>query len=620
MANSIDFDKTFSYSGENSKYIVQLERHKFPWWIFLLLLPLLFLIKCNKTITVNCYEPVNHIPITGQEVDMQYVPHFVFSDGKFFPSDTLKLSKITDSTGFAVFDSLPCSVFSYVFYFLQEVDISAVSQCHAAVGFKKNFHFTSHVDLEMQPRREDLHVKLIDKETGDELPDGILYYTYNKNGETITDSVHCDAAGVAEIPQMRFCSKIDLLAKCYGYADTIRLQAPCESLIVPDDASAMRLRPIKKKFSFFVKNKETKEPIPDAKCTVTLTRPKGQIESRQVRTSTDGKGIAFYDNAFVLSIVAIHAEKVRFKPGDLEGGPYTVEEFVKQPDDVRTIWLEPDPFVVEFQNVDSLTGRPIAGVKNKIVIIDPNGTRTETEEISNSNGIFPIKAKEKSKILIDAQKRPAYKDKHREIPSFNDKMDKKVRMEPDFATLTFRTVVDPSWSVLPDCQLKVSGSVSGSLKPSNSGSGVFSVTFRKDELLSITASKTGYTTNSTKVNRNTYNELNVANQQRRDIPLKLDISPCNAGSNVPKQGDNYHQRSFGMGKQKGCASIEVDFYAEADYLTIYDGVGTAGKIIVPRELIQNKAVKQFCFEKGAVTVVIESSGTSSWQYVVNCPN
>ena len=167
MANSINFDKTFSYSGENTKYIVQLERHKFPWWIFLLLLPLLLLIKCNKTISVNCFESSNLIPIAGQEVDMQYVPHFVFNDGKFFPSDTLKLTKITDSTGFAVFDSLPCSVFSYVFYCLQEADFSAVSQCYAAIGVKKNFHFTSHVDLGMQPRREDLHVKLIDKETGD---------------------------------------------------------------------------------------------------------------------------------------------------------------------------------------------------------------------------------------------------------------------------------------------------------------------------------------------------------------------------------------------------------------------------------------------------------------------
>ena len=521
MAN-IHVNKDFDYNKDNNFYTVKMVRKRFPWWIFLLLLPLLLLIKCNKTITVNCYETDNHIPIAEQEVDMQYVPHFVYNDGKFFPSETLKLTRVTDSMGLAVFDELPCSVFSYVFYCMQDAIFSAESQCHESVEVKTNFHFTNHVDLEMQPRREDLHIKLIDKETGDELPDGVLYYTYtDENGQTVTESVQCNAEGIAEIPQMRFCSKIDLLAKCYGYADEERLQASCESLIVPDDASAMRLRPIKDKITFFVKNKKTKEPIPDAECTVTLTTPRGKSESHQVRTSTDGRGYGFYDNAFILSIVAIHAEKTRFKPGDLEGGPFTVEEFIKQPADVRTIWLEPEPLVVEFQNVDSITGNPIAGVKNKIVIIEPDGTRTEIVETSNSNGIFPVKAVENSKIIIDAQKRPAYKDKHREIPSFNEKVDKKVLMEPDYATLKFRTIMSATGNVLPDCKLVITGTISGNIQPNNSGSGVFSVTFRKDELLSITASKNGFITNSTKVNRNTYNELNVANQSRRDIPLKL---------------------------------------------------------------------------------------------------
>lgn len=518
----ISFNKNITYSSEQNEYTVQLVRRRFPWWIFLLLLPLLLLIKCNKTITVYCYEPDNKIPITEQDVDMQYVPHFVYNDGKFFPSDTLKLTKATDSTGIAVFDSLPCSVFSYFFYCMQDAEFSALSQCHSAVGVKKNFHYTSHIDLPMQPRREDLHIKLMDKETGDELPDGILYYTYIENGHTITDSTHCDAAGIAEIPQIRFCTKIDLIAKCYGYADTMRLQVPCDGLLIADDISAMRLRPIKENFTFFVKDVETKEPIPEAICTVTLTSPNGKLreERTNIRTSVSGKGIAFFSNAFVRATIAIHAsKKPYYNDSTLQGGPFTVANFIKQPNDVRTVWLRPEPFTVDFQVVDSITGRPIPGAKVHVKIIDPNGTISEHDVISNSpNGMFPVKAKENSKIIIDAQKRPAYKDKHHEIAKLNENVDKKIRMEPDYATLMFRTVEDPSWSILPGCNLNVTGSVSGNLPPSNSGSGVFQVSFRKDERISITASKTAYSTNSTKIRNASLNQLST--QQDRDIPLK----------------------------------------------------------------------------------------------------
>ena len=83
--------------------------------------------------------------------------------------------------------------------------------------------------------------------------------------------------------------------------------------------------------------------------------------------------------------------------------------------------------------------------------------------------------------------------------------------------------------------------------------------------------------------------------------------------------DDYHERSYNMGTEEGNSQIILDFYSEADYLTIYDGVGTAGPVLVPRRLIQDDMVIPFHFTKGAVTVVIESSGTSTWKYEVSCP-
>ena len=86
-------------------------------------------------------------------------------------------------------------------------------------------------------------------------------------------------------------------------------------------------------------------------------------------------------------------------------------------------------------------------------------------------------------------------------------------------TLTFRTIEQGSGKVLAGCSFVPRGSISGSLKYVEKSPGVFDVSFRRDELVSITASKAGYDSNSTKVKNAGYNQLQT--QSDRDIPLKL---------------------------------------------------------------------------------------------------
>lgn len=623
VKNEIHVKKGIKYSEEYETYTIQMTKRKNYWWLLLLLLPLLLLIQCHKDITVRCVEPEKKQPVTGQEVIIDYDAHFLLKEGRFLPSDNIRITQTTDEQGKTVFKDLPCSVFSYIFYCLSTMDVYTQSDCYHAAETNCNFHFTRNVLLEMTPRREDLHILLLDLETSDPLPDGILVYQYEENGVVKTDSVRAEADGVATIPQMRSCGEMKLLKGiCYGYADTTRMDVPCSQLVMADPKEALRLRPLKDRFTFYVKNKETRQPIPNAQCLVTLTHP-GQSKTqivRHVRTSIDGKGIAVYENAFVLSTIAIHASKYHYKDGDLESGPWTVENYIQQDDDTRTVWLEPEPFLQEFINVDSITGKPIPGVRNVIRVTNPDGTTEEYTEISNSNGVFPILTKEDAKVEVISTK-DGYIQKHTVYHKFGDIKEEEriIRIQPELVTLQFRTVRESNWNILPDCDLTVSGSISGSLPPSNSGDGEFSVTMRKNELLSIVASKTGFLPNRTKVRNSSYNELFSAPQERRDIPLKSDLPPCNGGNNVPKNNDDYHERSYNMGTEEGDSQIILDFYSEADYLTIYDGVGTAGPVLVPRRLIQDDMVIPFHFIKGAVTVVIESSGTSTWKYEVSCP-
>ena len=199
--------------------------------------------------------------------------------------------------------------------------------------------------------------------------------------------------------------------------------------------------------------------------------------------------------------------------------------------------------------------------------------------------------------------------------------------QPKYVKLLFRTVnADKLEELVPNCDLKVLGSVSGILSPINSGDGTFEVSFRRSENLTIVVSRKNWVTTTDKVNAKNYDYLQVA-QERRDIPLKQNLPPCSAGKNTPKGANEmHHNRTYGMGQEEGNASIWVDFYSEADHLKVIDG---EGNVLINR-MIRNKNEGgqnpiPFHFKGGSVTVVIEtsthnSSYGSSWEYILNCPH
>lgn len=541
---TIKFDTNVRYREEFNVYPLQM-KHPFRWWWFLLLLlPLLLFIKCNKDIAVTCLDAESRESISGQDVSMSYDAHYLWHDGRFFCTKTIKRTQTTDDRGNTVFTDWPCSVFSYVFYCLGNVTFSASCPCYEDISERFLFHFRRHVNLKMKPLREDIFIKLLDKETMDVLPDAAVVCRYTDNGCEKVDSARTNAAGVATFRQMRYCSVIgEIQGSCYGYADTVKMNIPCRSLLSVGDNTALRLRPLKERFTFFVKNRETRQPIPDAVCIVTITHPGASrhTESRQVRTSIDGKGIAVYNDAFVLSTIAVKASKVHYKDGELEGGPWNVEQFIKQSDSIRTIWLESEPYLAEFINTDSINGYPIPGVENVIKIIDPAGNEEAVNEISNSNGIFPVTAKEDSRIEIISTKNPAYKQKSVIIEEFKDR--ENILMEPNMVDVKLLTVRNINGQpLLPQCSLGIIGSVSGVLPPTDSGlTGEFTVTARIDENIFVIASKVSYETNSTTV----HNEPVTNLQNGRKIPLTPKPVVYEHSSPAQGQSKNYYEMGDG---------------------------------------------------------------------------
>ena len=149
------------------------------------------------------------------------------------------------------------------------------------------------------------------------------------------------------------------------------------------------------------------------------------------------------------------------------------------------------------------------------------------------------------------------------------------------------------------------------------------MTFRRGESLTIVASRKDWKTTTDKVNAKNYDYLKV-DQERRDIPLKQDLPPCNAGEEAEKgKNEMHHSRKYGMGQEEGKASIWVDFYSEPDHLKIVDGEGN----VVVDQMVKDKNEGgtnpiEFSFKGGSVTVIIETStkNGSSWKYTLNCPH
>lgn len=517
--------KQFNYYETNSEYGFQIKRKPNLWWLLLLLLPLLLLIPLKKDIVVVT-QTADGIPEPYVDVAMQYTAEYLLWQKQFLvkvPYDTIQK---TDSTGKTVFKDLGYSVYSLVFHFRNPVVFTAGNDCYEEIRVERNFHTTRKVVMKMNPVVADVRFKVVDSELGFELPDAVVECEFVSRNGTQKVVETTDATGCVLIKNVLLCGDLDSVrASADGYADTLLTHLSVYDLLEESGGYVIPLRPLKDRFTFFVKNKWTKEPIPDALAEVTLIYKGTNVSGGKSRTNVDGLGRGFFDDARLLAKVDIKATKSpTYKPGELEGD-YTVREFKSLPDSLRVVWLEPEPYTVQFRNIDTLSDEPIAGVKNEIVIEGIDGTTRSKVEPSNRNGYFPVTAMAGDKITIVSTFDPYYYPKTTIISKF-EKGDT-IYMHPVLVSLDFMTVEEDNGKItgiLPDCDLKVV--VDGKdVNPTNSGTGQFTVpNLRLTSKISIEASKTGYEPNDMKVRNKSVEQLWKAPQEEREIPLLKHIA------------------------------------------------------------------------------------------------
>ena len=517
----------FNYDGDNPEYGFQLKKKANLWWLLLLLLPLLLLIPLKKDVTV--YTQLDGNPEPFVDVSMNYTARYLLWNKKFnvkIPYDTIQQ---TDSTGRTVFKKVGYSVYSFVFHFNSPIVFTAGgNECHDSIEKSCRFHTTRKVELDMQPRLADVRLKVVDKELEFVIPGAQVECEYiAKNGkQQMVETT--DAAGCGVVKDARVCSSFNSIkVSADGYADTLLTNLQVADLLEQAGGYVIPLRPLKDRFTFFVKNKYTKEPIPEALAEVTLMINGQTGTVNRSTTNVDGLGQGFFDNARVLATVDIKASKQGYYDSVFvapkgKPNPMKVREFVALPDDARVVWLRPKPHVEQFRNVDTLSNQPIAGVKNEIVVNGIDGTTKTYEATSNRNGYFDVTALPGDKITIKSTLDPTYYPKTTVI----DKFEKAeiVYMRPKLVSLDFRTMemVDGQiYGLLPNCTLAIT--VDGKrVNPNDSGNGNFSVAnVRLNSTISIAASKKYYNS-STKIRNRNVGDLYKAPQDERDIPLSIE--------------------------------------------------------------------------------------------------
>lgn len=241
MSNNkeIHASKSLSYSENCNVYSVRLKKRRKFWWLLLLLLPLLLLIRCERSLTVRCYDVDTEENIEGAQVMLKYNVHYLVDETGLLPRYEYTEEAVTDEAGLAEFDNIKCSLFCYLFHHRSPMDLSAVTECYVPADTIMSLHCHRRVDLPMK-QQTGLPVCVVDKDTYDGLPEAVVRW---KLGKDRTGSIRVDDDGYGVLLDVPRChgtlAQIDASAE--GYYDTTYYNISFDNL--GDSCLTIKMRP-----------------------------------------------------------------------------------------------------------------------------------------------------------------------------------------------------------------------------------------------------------------------------------------------------------------------------------------------------------------------------------------
>jgi|GEM_PF-1864330 len=526
--------KTFKYDAGVSEYTIQLRKFNW-WWLLLLLLPLL-LIRCEKDVFVKVQESGTNAPVSEALVHFGYNKSFIYDEGRFFTNDADPRNGMTDADGLVKFGQLEYSVYSWIFKFNTPAITYATSTCFASDTLSSRYHFIWDQDtlnLKVYPIMAPMDFRVVDDEDGEPLPDAKVTIEAAYLDKVYQDAAVTDANGRVVFNNIPRCGVVNTVkGEVEGYhSGELKEQAIPDLSAALDPNRTLRLKPIKKNLVFYVEDCKTGRRIPGAEVTIELDFD-GKKSTQIKRTNVNGVGKGQYDDAYIIADVTLVGKAPPYYR-DNQLPAYKVEDFIKLPDSMRTICLEPVPNNVTFKNIDSLTNRALAGVVNEVVI-ENAGNSSKSTLTSDKNGEFVIAINPGDIVSIVSRYPPDYYTnahkirgqdgiKLKESPNVN----RTIPLSPKMVDLVFRTVEADAPSVMvPNANVDIRISIGGisiSLLPvpnSSNDDGKFVLRAPLTSVISVEASKKGYLTNNRKISNASAKSLANSPQGVRDIPLE----------------------------------------------------------------------------------------------------
>ncbi|MCQ2975788.1 MAG: hypothetical protein MJ211_13385 [Bacteroidales bacterium] len=228
---------------EGAETILVLKEKKFPWWIFLLLIPLILLIPISRTVRLNVFEEGSNISISNANVKFAYPEIGMF--GKRIP---VSQNKETDQEGKVVFEcaSEPLWYFLFDFICSDSAYISVSNQCFALDNKAYLYNKISRVgyfDVPVLAIIENVPIYVVDKDNGNPLSDAKVEI----NIDNKIDSLMSNEEGIVYL-QLPKCGQgnITLIGSKEAYENDTLITTISDLVQMPDTSRRLKLDPFLK--------------------------------------------------------------------------------------------------------------------------------------------------------------------------------------------------------------------------------------------------------------------------------------------------------------------------------------------------------------------------------------
>lgn len=627
------FRKSFTYTTNENIYIFKLKKFNKRWLLFLLfLLPLLLLIEQRKDIWIKTVEKNNEKVVPKLLVRLDYVRYSLYDKGKFFKKDTIERYAISDSAGVAKFDSINFTWYSLVTKTFKKAMISSHSDCYGPDTIYKVFHSMWNkriVPFEVAARTIPIDFYVIDSENKYPLVNAKVYIYYKILNGSLRDSAITDAEGKVQFYNISQCSFMDTLyASAYAYYnDTLYGGMLLDLSTKVPLRRTFKLKPIKESIEFFVTDCKSNQPLPDAEATIFIDDER--IGTQSIITNVNGVGRGIYKDLHIKKKLKIVVTKPFYLPGELDRA-YTVDEFIRLNKKDRTICLDPEKISISFNNIDESNGKPLAGVKNSILLISSNDT-TSLISTSNINGMFQVPGiTPNSHISISSTYDPYYYKNDTSIRNvavddlladLTNNLKRTIPLKAKTIIVQFRTIDADDGSIMPQVNLDITIDGTHYTEIQNSGNGIFNLEAKFNSVISIVAESEGYEINNLKIRNRLLGELSTAAHSERDIPLEL--PKCNFTAFENKNTNSLQE--WNMGVKNGVFIFEYFTDSAPDKIEIF--VCRKQNVNNFKPIFQYYGVTgtdKWLDEKvnfaGGSVITVKVTGSTKWNYKINCPN